>query len=83
LSTELLIAANIIFIVIMSGILFLFKGPWILLQIIRIFAYRHKLSEKDTIAVSAVNNVKWFDDYYTIEFIDEQTVAIGENRYCE
>ncbi|MFJ7951762.1 MBL fold metallo-hydrolase [Lysinibacillus sp. NPDC096418] len=28
-------------------------------------------------------NVKWYDDYYTIEYIDEKTIAIGEPRYYQ
>ena len=27
--------------------------------------------------------VSWFDDYFTVEFIDSQTVAIGEPRYAQ
>lgn len=27
--------------------------------------------------------VRWFDDYYTVERIDEQTIAIGEPRYAQ
>ncbi|MDJ0682869.1 MAG: MBL fold metallo-hydrolase [Xenococcaceae cyanobacterium MO_167.B52] len=26
-------------------------------------------------------SVKWYDDYFTIEYIDSQTIAIGEPRY--
>lgn len=29
------------------------------------------------------DEVEWFDDYYTIERIDEQTIAIGEPRYFQ
>ncbi len=28
-------------------------------------------------------NAKWFDDYYTIEYIDENTIAITEPRYWQ
>ena len=29
------------------------------------------------------SNAKWYDDYYTIEYIDERTIAIGEPRYYQ
>jgi len=28
-------------------------------------------------------DVRWFDDYYTVERIDEHTIAIGEPRYAQ
>lgn len=32
-------------------------------------------------ATAEVDTVIWFDDYFTIEYIDSQTIAIGEPRY--
>ena len=28
-------------------------------------------------------HVKWFDDYFTVEYIDDKTIAIGEPRYWQ
>jgi hypothetical protein len=28
-------------------------------------------------------NVKWIDEYYTVEWIDDKTVAIAEPRYSD
>jgi len=27
--------------------------------------------------------IKWFDDYYTVQYLDESTIAIGEPRYWQ
>ena len=32
---------------------------------------------------SEPESVTWFDDYFTIEFVDAQTIAIGEPRYWQ
>lgn len=37
----------------------------------------------DKIDVEISSNAEWFDDYYTIEYIDERTIAIGEPRYWQ
>jgi len=29
------------------------------------------------------NNAKWYDDYFTIEYLDASTIAIGEPRYYQ
>ncbi|MEC2074822.1 MBL fold metallo-hydrolase [Metabacillus fastidiosus] len=39
------------------------------------------LVERDNIQLDS--NVKWLDDYYTIRYIDEKTIAIGEPRYYQ
>ncbi len=36
-----------------------------------------ELSEPST----EIGSVTWFDDYYTVQYIDEETIAIGEPRY--
>lgn len=41
------------------------------------FSCSQKLHE----AMVESKNVSWFDDYYTIEYIDSSTIAIGEPRY--
>lgn len=40
---------------------------------------RDSLDEKPRVA----EGVEWFDDWYTIQFIDENTIAIGEPRYYQ
>jgi hypothetical protein len=32
---------------------------------------------------SEAEGVEWFDDYYTLQFIDSDTIAIGEPRYWQ
>jgi hydroxyacylglutathione hydrolase len=36
---------------------------------------------RDQTMFSDTSEVEWFDDYYTVEYIDNRTVAIGEPRY--
>jgi glyoxylase-like metal-dependent hydrolase (beta-lactamase superfamily II) len=33
--------------------------------------------------LSEGKGVEWFDDYYTVQFIDDRTIAIGEPRYWQ
>jgi len=40
---------------------------------------RYYLAEKPRVA----KTIKWFDDWFTIQFIDENTIAIGEPRYYQ
>ena len=40
---------------------------------------RYYLAEKPRVA----ETVKWFDDWFTIQFIDENTIAIGEPRHYQ
>ena len=39
------------------------------------------LYDKDEVVLP--NKVKWFDDYYTVQYINENTIAIGEPRYWQ
>lgn len=40
---------------------------------------RYFLAEKPKVA----EGVRWFDDWFTIQFVDENTIAIGEPRYYQ
>ena len=51
----------------------------LIVRVIGIFLPTPTLSEPLTEA----DSVKWFDDYFTIEYIDSQTIAIGEPRYFQ
>lgn len=39
------------------------------------------IKEKEDVSISS--NAIWFDDYFTYEFIDNNTIAIGEPRYYQ
>lgn len=42
---------------------------------------RRKISKKQDTEIAS--DEKWFDDYFTVKYIDEKTIAIGEPRYWQ
>ncbi|OON92975.1 MAG: hypothetical protein ATN31_07455 [Candidatus Epulonipiscioides saccharophilum] len=42
---------------------------------------RRKISEQQDTEIA--EDEKWFDDYFTLKYIDEKTIAIGEPRYWQ
>ncbi len=50
---------------------------WLILLVLFIFGCTQDLGEPDIEA----DSVRWYDDYFTVEYIDSQTIAIGEPRY--
>ncbi len=57
--------------------LFLLYTTPVLARLLPLFATTYPLYDVQPIGT----NVTWFDDYYTIEYIDQKTIAIGEPRY--
>jgi len=50
---------------------------WLILLYLFIFGCTQSLREPNIEA----DSVRWYDDYFTVEYIDSQTIAIGEPRY--
>ena len=50
---------------------------WLILLLFFIFGCTQSLREPNIEA----DSVRWYDDYFTVEYIDSQTIAIGEPRY--
>jgi glyoxylase-like metal-dependent hydrolase (beta-lactamase superfamily II) len=50
---------------------------YLILKVVGIFLPAPTLSEP----VVEADSVKWYDDYFTVEYIDSETIAIGEPRY--
>ncbi|MDY7075572.1 MAG: MBL fold metallo-hydrolase [Chloroflexota bacterium] len=49
----------------------------LIVRVVGLFSPIPTLSE----SVVGADSVEWFDDYFTIEYIDSKTIAIGEPRY--
>lgn len=50
---------------------------WLILSLLFIFGCTQKLRDP----YIETDSVRWYDDYFTVEYIDSQTIAIGEPRY--
>lgn len=42
-----------------------------------------ELEDFDTVNAELSDKVQWFDDYFTIEYLDQKTIAISEPRYWQ
>jgi hydroxyacylglutathione hydrolase len=49
--------------------------------VVAILALKGPPPLRDQTMFSDTSEVEWFDDYYTIEYVDNRTIAIGEPRY--
>lgn len=71
-------SASLFFIGLTSfAVSFAFYTTPVLTWLLPLFATTYPLADAQVVG----SDVTWFDDYYTIEYIDSQTIAIGEPRY--
>lgn len=75
ISTKLLIAIILISFL-LTLLLFNFKKV-----VVYLLSRGSLVKNKANVALS--QNACWFDDYYTIEYLDHNTIAIGEPRYWQ